>query len=501
MHKLNILQLCACVFIITTIKSSAQSGLFVRNINQRDQLFYVDSTGYYFKGAGPNRLYKTDTNGTPLWAKSYGIIDGMKVLHLKNGDFLLCSRIIGNVTFGFQLMRVDSQGAIIWEKEYFSLLSNQFPDFSVVEDKQSNLFLACIADPTILEMLKLDSAGNLLFSKKIGNLAPYISYQGNVLLLARSSGNIVVFCKANWLPGDFTSVIELDSNLHAVLSQTNYDNIDIVSAVEHNNSIYLTTLVEPPYGPKLFQIDSSLNFVKGISFPTPSVTDPDLSVSITRKSEYLVCYESTIMLLDSLFQSVWVKKIDQTHNLSSIHKFYAFETPEKNIVCSFNEINNGPIYSTSFAKLDSLGNSACTFVSDSMSTNLYTIFNTIADTSLIDTTLYGTVNMTNYISSGISFLSSVICSTSIEDEPFNGNEIGLYPNPFNSTIDLSIDEALLNNSVKKQLTLYNAMGELILVEDNLFSKMKLDLSELKPGIYFVRLIIGDKQFVRKIVKE
>ncbi|MCC6838454.1 MAG: T9SS type A sorting domain-containing protein, partial [Bacteroidia bacterium] len=35
----------------------------------------------------------------------------------------------------------------------------------------------------------------------------------------------------------------------------------------------------------------------------------------------------------------------------------------------------------------------------------------------------------------------------------------------------------------------------------LFSKMKLDLVELKPGIYFVRLIIGDKQFVRKIVKE
>ncbi len=475
--------------------------MFVRNINQRDQLCYVDSTGYYFNGAGPNRLYKTDTNGTPLWVKSYGIIDGMKVLHLNNGDFLLCSRIIGNATFGFQLMRVDSQGAIIWEKEYLSLLSNQFPDFSVVEDKQSNLFLACIADPSILEILKLDSAGNLLFSKKIGNLAPYISFQGNVLLLARSSGNIVIFCKANWLPGDFTSVIELDSNLHAVLSQTNYDNIDIVSAVEHNNSIYLTTLVEPPYGPKLFQIDSSLNFVKGISFPTPSVTDPDLSVSITRKSEFLVCYESTIMLLDSLFQSVWVKKIDQTHNLSSIHKFYAFETPEKNIVCSFDEINNGPIYSTSFAKLDSIGNSACTFVSGSMSTNLYTIFNTLADTSLIDTTLYGPVNTTNYSSSGISFSSSVICSTTIEDEALSLYVIGLYPNPFNRVLEISFDDVLLNNSEKKQLTLYNTIGELILEEDNLFSKMKLDLVELKPGIYFVRILVGEKQFVRKIVKE
>lgn len=501
MHKLNILLLCTCVFLITTINSSAQPGLFVRNINQRDQLCYVDSTGYYFKGSGPNRLYKTDTNGTPLWAKSYGIIDGMKVLHLKNSDFLLCSRIIGNATFGFQLMRVDSQGAIIWEKEYLSLLSNQFPDFSVVEDEQSNLFLSCIADPSILEMLKLDSTGNLLMSKKLTFTSPDISYDGKNLLLSKSNGNIVVFCKAYWLPGDFTSIIEFDNNLSAILNQTNFIDIDIFSAFEHNNSIYLTTSVEPPYGQKLFQIDSSLNFVKGISFPTPSGSSTGLSVSITSKSEFLVCHESIIMLLDSLFQSVWIKQIDQTHNLSSIHKFYAFETPEKDIACSFAEINNGPIYSTTFSKLDSLGNSACSFVSGGITLYPYSIMNAINDTLVLDTTLFGSVTDTIYGSSNIIIPSYYICSTSIEDKAGGENDISLYPNPFNSGVEIAIENSLLHNSEKKQLFVYNSIGELVLSEDNLISKMRIDMNESTSGIYFVRILIGDKQFVRKIVKE
>ena len=154
-----------------------------------------------------------------------------------------------------------------------------------------------------------------------------------------------------------------------------------------------------------------------------------------------------------------------------------------------------------FGKLDSLGNSACTFVDGSLAPFGYSIAGGLIDSVLIDTTLYGAVNNTNYTSSVISIQSNVICSTSIEDESLNGNDISLYPNPFSNTIDLNIVDALLNNSEKKQLFVYNSIGELVLTKNILNSKMTIGLNEAKSGIYFVRIVIGEKQLVQKIIKE
>ena len=70
------------------------------------------------------------------------------------------------------------------------------------------------------------------------------------------------------------------------------------------------------------------------------------------------------------------------------------------------------------------------------------------------------------------------------------SNISIYPNPSQQYLNI-------NNAIGKRLTFFNLQGQ----EENIkrVSENKFDVSQLKPGIYFVEINNGKQKAVKKIL--
>ena len=86
------------------------------------------------------------------------------------------------------------------------------------------------------------------------------------------------------------------------------------------------------------------------------------------------------------------------------------------------------------------------------------------------------------------------------ETPFGDSHI-LYPNPFSNQLTLDIAE---HNKGVVLLQIYNQMGELVLVEENLQlgkTQLSAKTKDLPSGIYFYHIQTGGQEFIRgKLVK-
>jgi hypothetical protein len=93
---------------------------------------------------------------------------------------------------------------------------------------------------------------------------------------------------------------------------------------------------------------------------------------------------------------------------------------------------------------------------------------------------------------------SDICLTTLAENPQTENktaEAVIFLNP--ATAELNING--LSN--KTEVNLYNIIGEKILSRKFEGGEVKLDVKNLAPGIYVVKVLAGEKMFVKKVVKE
>ncbi|MBK9455355.1 MAG: T9SS type A sorting domain-containing protein [Bacteroidetes bacterium] len=94
----------------------------------------------------------------------------------------------------------------------------------------------------------------------------------------------------------------------------------------------------------------------------------------------------------------------------------------------------------------------------------------------------------------------------IIDEGFNSLEnlnntgIIIYPNPANDKIILSIDNQFYINS-SSNISIYDLAGKNILQIEIKSSETEIDVSDYATGIYFVKVIVGGKQFEHKLIIE
>ncbi len=97
---------------------------------------------------------------------------------------------------------------------------------------------------------------------------------------------------------------------------------------------------------------------------------------------------------------------------------------------------------------------------------------------------------------------------SLEDAPYCEEvEVGLSaspslletyiaPNPFRDKLQITIKEETFFN-----IKIYDTLGKLCLVKQDLVNTEVVDLADLKKGIYFVQVQSGDRLQVHKVVKE
>lgn len=89
----------------------------------------------------------------------------------------------------------------------------------------------------------------------------------------------------------------------------------------------------------------------------------------------------------------------------------------------------------------------------------------------------------------------VTVQLNLSNSQFETNGFSYYPNPVENTLNINSD------SIIDSVTVYNVLGQLILTKRMDTSNAKLDLSTLKSGSYFVKIVKGDKVNSFKIIKE
>lgn len=89
----------------------------------------------------------------------------------------------------------------------------------------------------------------------------------------------------------------------------------------------------------------------------------------------------------------------------------------------------------------------------------------------------------------------------LSDYKFEQPHFSVYPNPVNSTSGLTqIFIRLEKDPINAQLRLYNVQGQLMNTQLTLKEKeLRMDLSHLKKGLYFIQLNDGSESFTQKII--
>ena len=86
---------------------------------------------------------------------------------------------------------------------------------------------------------------------------------------------------------------------------------------------------------------------------------------------------------------------------------------------------------------------------------------------------------------------------SVKESLEKNTALSVYPNPF--TNELTVNYKLQNNNAT--LTIYNLIGESIYTTILNENRTQLSLSNFDKGIYFIKIIDGDKSITQKIVKQ
>jgi Secretion system C-terminal sorting domain len=92
-------------------------------------------------------------------------------------------------------------------------------------------------------------------------------------------------------------------------------------------------------------------------------------------------------------------------------------------------------------------------------------------------------------------LAVLVTSTSLASSQFNDLDFSLSPNPVNDVLQLK------SNEIIKNVTVYSVIGQEFLNLKNTSSEVKLDLSKLTSGNYFVKVETEISQKTYKIIKQ
>jgi hypothetical protein len=116
-----------------------------------------------------------------------------------------------------------------------------------------------------------------------------------------------------------------------------------------------------------------------------------------------------------------------------------------------------------------------------------------SDNLLVVATYGNGVYQINLNSSNILLSSNDIISDKLE--------LNIYPNPTSKNINISVSE---NNLKEYRWVIYNDLGSIVnqsrtIKKSNIINE-KIDVSNLKPGVYFISFISGEKVITEEFIK-
>jgi hypothetical protein len=111
--------------------------------------------------------------------------------------------------------------------------------------------------------------------------------------------------------------------------------------------------------------------------------------------------------------------------------------------------------------------------------------------------IHGCTNSGNSFARKTNDIFDVMQNGSEEEKEMEAQELMVFPNPNNGSFVISIESEEEND-----VYVYNIMGQQVFEKmRNIDKLLSLDIRTLPKGIYMVKVVIGDKQLVKKVVIE
>lgn len=92
-------------------------------------------------------------------------------------------------------------------------------------------------------------------------------------------------------------------------------------------------------------------------------------------------------------------------------------------------------------------------------------------------------------------IQQIVSNLSVKDESFFA--VSVYPNPAKNSFFVRLPDVLAMFSVE----VYDAVGRVVLHRQNLNTDDEIDIAALPSGMYFVKVMNGDKSTVKKLLKQ
>lgn len=414
----------------------------------------IGTTESYGAGSADVYFIKTDINGDTIFTRVFGTSDNEKGTSFgttSDGGFILCgkssSMISGTLVYKAILMRLDSSGNQMWTKLYGDTL---FQEAQAVAQTADGGFIVCGSrDFTTsgnydILLFKTDSAGVIQWSKTYGGNRGEASY---------------------------TVILNADGS-YVLSGYTNSMGYGYTLRLSHENG-YMNNV---------------------------------LSRDIIHSTNYMLGNDSTnifLMKTDANGDTLWTRTYGDSLQEEA---FLCQKTHDGGYILSgFSEYNNADSSQMLIIKTDSLGFSGCyeftshpVIVSDLLLESNFT-YSQISGMDVATLVL----PTTNRI-----IFDSTYCLMTTGINSISGlNSIHLFPNPTNGKIFVEgfLSELLVNNPSKQPLIrVCNMVGEIINVPvliNNSENKLELNVSSLPQGMYLLEILTARDRFVQRFIKE
>ena len=481
---------------------------------------FIYSTGFtstFGNGQSDGLLNKYKLDGTLLWSKAYGGAKNesfKKIKQLHDGNLLMVgltnsfSNFTNNDSNIF-VVKTDTSGSIIWTKTFGGPQLETACDFT--EDADSSVLVlgnttSIGAGQTDIMLLKLDKAGNYIWSKSQGDISNDIPTS-----ILDVSGGYVISGRTNsfGLNGYYPFVLRVNSIGDYLWGKT-YEKSNSgppnTTAYRIIKGYFNDYLMVGRFGNGsvndaqhfAMDIDTTGGFIWGNYYVFNSGDGGAFSVIKTSDGNFLLSgdmgnYYPMAVKINPLGQLVFNTIYSNSGGSFSlagyiteccevagtyIHAGYSFasgDTKSLLIKTDFSGNAGTCVYQPGF-------NTASIF---QPTINSRTFSKTTTNYTLLDTCL---------VMSG-SLIRTTYCNA-VETDIFSaGTKFKLFPNPSNTTVNISADMLIT------RIKINNVLGKEVsnIVPDKTSFEYPLEISNLEDGIYFITITSGKESCTQKLL--
>jgi type IX secretion system substrate protein len=468
-----------------------------------------DSTKTYFHA-------KLDAAGQVQWARDINIPIGID-MDSKSGEtnaggyYFLATTNANNSYADIILVILDSLGSILSNHIYRGDSLGEMVTLAIHQKNTGEFYISSRYRNPMGDyyfFLKTDAAGNPLWVNTYGIAIgdkeycfdSEISYDDGLISVGGSASNFGIYIVKTDVNGNLDWAKNYSDNSGDLILGTSIEKTPDGGYIIGGQ---FTAGAFGPSVPVLMKIDANGNFLWSKQYSNPSlfwiisgtkvktVSDGGFIMSCSMMSGSGLSFYPFLIKTDSTGNLQWTKHYNLFNGDSFIESISLDKTPGNGFILSttvFDSTGNSRGY---IIKTDSLGNSGCS----ESTVNLGSSPLTLTVTSPVVNIPGSTVSSTILNSSTISLLATPHCSTIIGEMELTGQKDNflLFPNPASATLNVTYKNM-------KNISITNLIGETLFdktFSSNINENIKLDISSLAPGIYFIKA--GNK--VSTFVKE